>query len=165
MPRKTGKEFVPNIPRKFLGPYIRGIFDGDGWVCLRRNSVECGIVSTSIFFLEDLRTLMSSIGQIRTKKKRKDQTKILYEWNMYSRHAEFFRDFIYTDGFSLDRKRNKFYSDYYKPSNRWWTEKELSILVKEYMPGGDLKYLSNKIGRSYKSVAKKIWELGLNKKQ
>lgn len=160
-PRKTGQEFVPNIPEGFLAPYVRGVFDGDGWVSLRRNSIVCGIVSTSQSYLIDLRFLLNGIGQIRTKLMRPDQTKTLYEWNMYSHHAERFRDFIYTGGFSLARKRDRFYSNYHKPNN-YWTKEQISFLVKEYVPGGNLKVLSSKVGRSYKSVSKKIWELGLS---
>lgn len=43
---KTGKEHINfHIPQELFGDFIRGLFDGDGWVCLRRNSIESGIVS------------------------------------------------------------------------------------------------------------------------
>jgi intein/homing endonuclease len=36
-----------DIPRNYLGDYLRGLFDGDGWVHCRRNTIESGIVSKS----------------------------------------------------------------------------------------------------------------------
>jgi hypothetical protein len=160
-PQKTGKEFLPDIPLVFLGSYIRGIFDGDGWVYTRRNSIECGIVSASKDLLLSMRNHLNNIGQIRLKKKNKN-SKNLWQWDMYASHAEMFRDYIYKNAyFFLPRKFDKFYSEYKVPSKNKWTDQQITKLLNNYVVGGDLKKLSEKIGRSYKAVSKKIWELDL----
>ena len=160
-PRKTGHEFVPNIPDKFFPLYLRGVFDGDGWVCTRRNSIECGIVSASRNFLSTLRAKVGFIGQITPKEKKNIK---IYQWNLYSKHTELFRNIIYKDpGFSLRRKRDIFFSNYHIPSKKFWTEDQLSKLKCYYNNGFKLEYIAGKIGRSYKAVSKKIWELGLKR--
>lgn len=159
---KTGKEFLPDIPYEFIAPYIRGVFDGDGWVYTRRNSVECGIVSASKDFLISLRGYFKDIGVIRLKKKTPN-SRDLWQWDMYSRHAEMFRDIIYNDAsIFLSRKRDKFYSNYKLPNKQRWAEWQVLCLIKNYVVGGNLRMLSEKIGKSYKAVSKKIWKLGLS---
>lgn len=164
-PRKTGYEFLPQMEEKYFSHYLRGVFDGDGWVSTRRNSVECGIVSASYSFIHSLRSKLLNIGSIieKTPKDNKKQLK-LYAWQMYSRHAEKFRDIIYDNySFALPRKYNKFYSNYKIICKRFWTKEQIEILQSNYIYKGDLVLLSSLIGKSYKSVSKKIYELNLAK--
>jgi intein-encoded DNA endonuclease-like protein len=37
-PQKTGKEVFCNIPQEYIYSYIRGIFDGDGSICICKNN-------------------------------------------------------------------------------------------------------------------------------
>ncbi len=56
-PNKTGKEFVPDIPEKYLWSWMLGLFDGDGCICKDRlyNSYTFGIASGSKQFLLQLK--------------------------------------------------------------------------------------------------------------
>ena len=159
-PRKTGREKMPVIPSEFLPSYIRGIFDGDGWVYLRRNSAECGICSASKTLLEQIRQATVRKGKVRPRQKKK---MTLYQWDLYGSHAVAFRDFIYTGGFSLTRKRERFFSEFYIPSPSRWTDEQIAYLRNHYRPKtkGCLQAVGSAIGKSRKAVSKKVWELGL----
>jgi len=164
IPNKTGKEKMDfDMPNQYFPHYIRGVFDGDGWVYTRRNMIESGICSASSIFLEQLKERCGGLGKIRAKKK-KGQNSILYSWEMGKGDALKFKDLIYTPkSFSLKRKKEIFFSDFYIRSKYFWTNKQLDVLLKKYKPGAPLSPLAKEIGRSYKAVSKKIWELELAK--
>lgn len=117
---KPNKTFDINInfeiPNEYIGDYIRGIFDGDGWITIRpgkRKGLSFGICSASKTFIEDVQKLCGGIGKIRCREykndpKRKPQ---YYFENMTNEDAIKFRDLIYkNEGFSLDRKKIIFFS-------------------------------------------------------
>jgi hypothetical protein len=145
-----------DIPQQFLGDYLRGLFDGDGWITCRRNTIEFGICSGSINFLDDVKTI---IGHGRTRIKNKGKF-ITYVLDAEANSAIAIRDLMYASGGSaLKRKKDIFYSDFYTPSSRWWTEEQIKYLKDHY--GEPLQVVANAIGKSYKAVSKKIWELNL----
>jgi hypothetical protein len=152
-----------DIPQIFVGDYIRGLFDGDGWVTCRRNTVEFGICSGSKQFIEDLFSLLKT-GRTRTinSKRRKS----LYILDAEANSAITIRDVMYASGsFALKRKKNIFFSDFHKPSPRWWTEEQIQYLKENFMPQTDglLNQLAASLGKSRKAVSKKIWELKLTR--
>jgi len=62
---------LPTIPKKFIGSYIRGFFDGDGNVwsgLIHKNrpnptvTLQIGFTSASKIFLEDLKLLLQNNG-------------------------------------------------------------------------------------------------------
>jgi len=54
---KTGKEFIPDcISDKTFPHFLRGCWDGDGYVSFKSNKLSSGIVSASKHFLEQLHT-------------------------------------------------------------------------------------------------------------
>ncbi len=54
--RKSLDVKFPKVPKKYLSDFIRGVFDGDGWIskASRYNQYKCGIVSGSKNFMESL---------------------------------------------------------------------------------------------------------------
>jgi len=156
IPNKSKKTRINfKIPKYFLKDYIRGVFDGDGWVYCRRNSIECAISSGSKRFLKDLVRLVKIGGKIRERIK-KGKFK-WYLWDLTGKKAVLFRDFIYRKKcMCLKRKKKTFYSDFYKRSNHFWTKKQLGLLKQNWYL--DLKKLPSIIGKSYKAVSKKKWE-------
>lgn len=148
-----------NIPQQFLGDYIRGLFDGDGWITCRRNTIEFGICSGSKQFIDDIYSIIN-VGRVRTMNSKR--RKSLYVLNAESKSAIAIRELMYASGgFALQRKKDIFYSDFYQPSPRWWTEEQIQYLKKNYVYEQSPQIIANAIGKSYKAVSKKIWELGL----
>lgn len=108
IPRKTGKEKLPEIPEEYFSDYLRGYFDGDGCIHSRRRKVNTwehtvSIVCASKDFLEELRDKSEvNFGSIIT-----DSS--WYIWRFCKRdNVLCFRNYIYKNpGFSLSRKRDK----------------------------------------------------------
>lgn len=154
-----------DIPKQFLGDFIRGIFDGDGWVNCRRNSIECGICSASELFLKDITKLIKIKGRIRKRIKTKD-SKPLYCWEINKTDTMKLKNIMYADEncFCLKRKKEKFFSNFYCKSECFWSDDEISFLKENYKKNtrGNIQFISNNLPkRSYRSIAKKVWELQL----
>lgn len=152
------------IPKEYVGDFVRGTFDGDGWVHCRRNSIETGFVSASKTFVLDLQKLSGDLGIIRKREKLgKNKVSITYCLEMRKSDSMKLKELMYsTEAFSLKRKREKLFSDFYIRSQKRWTEEQKQLLIENYKPNCNLTELSTLIGRSYKAVSKKIWELSLN---
>jgi hypothetical protein len=150
-----------NLPQQFLGDYLRGLFDGDGWVTCRRNTIEFGLCSGSKQFMDDIHNIIK-LGRIRTMNS--NRKKPLHVLNAESHSAIAIRDIIYSsDKFGLKRKKDIFFSDFHIPSPRWWTPEQIQYLKDNFKPKtiGLLDQLAISLGKSRKSVSKKIWELKL----
>lgn len=68
IPRKSLKLKFPNkkqVPKRFIRHFIRGYFDGDGYVCIckykNKSQIRAGITSTKIF-LRKIKIILKSIG-------------------------------------------------------------------------------------------------------
>lgn len=158
VPNKSFVACIPSsLPEEYFGAFLRGYFDGNGWVTLRRNSIESGICSASESLIRtiDARTRLASRVRVR-----KDHRVIEVVWSKSATMQ--FRSIIYPTGleFGLARKKNKLFSDFHTPSSKYWTDAELELLRRSYSPG-NLSELTKLLSRSYKSISKKIWELGL----
>jgi hypothetical protein len=171
VPNKT-KSIRANfdIPKKFIGDYIRGIFDGDGWVYLRRNSIESGIVASNKTFLDDLRRMIAPtdtrFDRIRKRVKITKSGKLsaCWMWELGKGASLILRDLMYqNECFSLKRKKELFFSNFYVPSPKLWTDLQIKFLINSFKPKtkGLLNYIAEKLGKSRKAVSKKIWELEL----
>lgn len=116
LPNKTSKIRIDfDIPKKFLGDYIRGVFDGDGWVSQRpgkRHGLGFGICSASEQFINDLHKLCK-IGRVRCRLYENDPARNpqFYLENFTNADAIAFRNLIYKhNSFSLKRKKKIFFS-------------------------------------------------------
>lgn len=148
------------IPNEFFGTYLRGLFDGDGWVYNRRNIIESGICSGSAGFL-DYFCERTQLGSIRKRKKGKSAC---WNWELSYTDSVKLSEIMYAvDGFCLSRKKERFYIARQPRSPKFWTPDEIEYLDKNHRPGvrGNLFLLAQKLCRSRKAVAKKVWELGL----
>lgn len=88
---------LPNIPSKFLGSFIRGLFDGDGCITNGRADIVC----SSVDFLNDIR---QAIGFGKVCLSNKPPRICFYSKN--DRQKLF--NLIYDDGFRLERKYVKY---------------------------------------------------------
>lgn len=152
-----------DIPNKYFGDYLRGVFDGDGCVMCRNNTIESTFASGSLKFLQALRKRAGNIGYISKQSSRKE-TWICYRWAMSKTDTLKLRDMMYpSNGFALSRKKNKFFSDFYIPSDRWWTKEQIAYLRKHFQSRtpGTLDLIAKELGKSYKSVNCKASRLGL----
>ena len=115
--RKSSTVKMPNIPKKYFGSFLRGIFDGDGCVYINKTFynnkmflyVNCSITSGSLIFLEQLNKILEQDYKIQSKIYKDSRSEC---WNLRIRAKEYVEKFfnlIYQDdGLCLLRKKEKF---------------------------------------------------------
>jgi len=160
--RKTGFETIPKtLPRELEHSFIRGYFDGDGWVYLRRNAIECGLCCKSKTFLQSVVDLSGIPGRVRQRKKGESY---YYQVDFYKTNCLALRDYMYhNDNFSLKRKKDKFYSNFYIKSKHFWLEEDIEYLQENYKidKKSCTEYLSNKLNLDKKRIQTQAWRYGL----
>lgn len=160
-PRKTGKEIIPiGLPDELVSHFVRGVFDGDGWIVYNKTPI-CGICSSNFEFLYSMRRHIGEyIGDISTQKT--TTNKPFYHWNMRGTNAFYFRDFIYTDAtFCLPRKRqvfNKIGDNRHRKVYQKW---ELDI-IHQYKD--NLKKISQLLKREEGLILDKMYRMGIIQK-
>lgn len=102
IPRKTGKESMPNMNKELQKDFIRGYMDGDGWIS--KDRYQIGVCTASNDLIEsitkyikqeidiDLTIHKDSVYTVRSNKRK----------NVY----QILKHFYYEDCISLDRKYN-----------------------------------------------------------
>lgn len=116
-----------DIPKKYIGDFIRGYFDGDGSIWKSRTNPDYyqgSIVSASKGFLLDVQKLIG-FGCIRETHKGKYFSLDFSQSNLLK-----LKDLIYSNPASvvLDRKYNKFLK--INHIDRCWSQKEDDLLLK-----------------------------------
>ena len=109
-PKKSLTARFPLVPEGLIRHFIRGFFDGDGYITKSKKGLRAGITSGSPFILEHINKYSSkycnAIGSIE-KYKDANAYKLVYWCNQ----AMSFLDWIYSDNkISLDRKQ-KIYTE------------------------------------------------------
>lgn len=117
---KSHKIEIPNLTRDNMRHFIRGLFDGDGGWCIRRNSLSFTIRSSCTGFLEKIQNILNKECGI-SKNKIGFNTgayKLGYEGNIVSKK---FFVYLYKDC-SVFLKRKKEYSQKHleKLGNKLW---------------------------------------------
>lgn len=101
------------IPKKYIGDFIRGVIDGDGWVWRRKYGITCGIVSASENFIKDIQNLLGGMGKIRCRdySNKPNRSKQYYLEIHNTKDIIKLRKKLYSsDSFGLKRKKDKFLS-------------------------------------------------------
>ena len=104
-----GLHRISDVPCDLISSLIRGFFDGDGWVChtvgVNRKMFRSGFANKSLRFLQQIKNILpTSGGSLRARP-------TWFQLEFADRDSIKMRDFIYkNDGFSLDRKKLRFYS-------------------------------------------------------
>lgn len=104
IPRKTFTLDFPNnnqVPEKYLLPFLRGYFDGDGW--LGKNDIS---ITSSILFCNKLSNFLFNKFQITTKHKVKNK---VIELCFSRKDVKLFLDLLYkSSNIHLDRKYQRY---------------------------------------------------------
>ncbi len=154
-------EMPNNIPDMYFFDYLRGVFDGDGWVGIQKNRLNCEFYSASPNFLPALRERCGNIGSISKRQgKRLRDVHPIFCWHCGMRDSVFLRDkMFYNECFSLKRKRDIFYKNNFITikCQKFWTTEEQDVLLKNLnLSNKDLSILLN---RSVISIYKKKYTL------
>ena len=155
-----------NVPEQlFIRPYlyehfIRGVFDGDGSVCVRKRRIhiypDCNIVGhfNTINFIKNVYDYYSSFGPFST----------IYRINYSGKNAVRFLNDIYKDStIHMDRKYKKFLSvKNWETTCKRWTKEEKDFVVKHYETMY-AKDIAKKLNRSSHAVSKCAKKLGIKR--
>lgn len=114
---KTFNQTFPNVPPEYRNHFIRGLFDGDGSIVIRRRtpnnlSKEMMIVNASLDLIEDLAAAVEEDigvkGRIAYHVKPSETKKAVYRYGIFTRDdVDRFGDYIYKDAGNLYLKRKK----------------------------------------------------------
>jgi hypothetical protein len=136
---KSKRKF-PDVPDEFLSSFLRGFFDGDGWISVRKNRKEIciGCVSCDYEFLKKLvkrinDKLNLSVNNLRPRKykTKKGKISVLYQIDWYSENAlniiRFLYDTLDSNDLYLERKfiKQKIAREIYKKVTKTNTIKNL----------------------------------------
>lgn len=119
LPNKSKSMSFPKIPNRFLSHFIRGYFDGDGWIYLRekRGEISIGFCSGSSRFLNNLvlnlnNVLGIKIKAVRERKSTNGRKAEKYQLDYYNYDAYKILNFIYQnlkeDSLFLRRKFERY---------------------------------------------------------
>lgn len=117
MPRKSGKEYLPQIPQEFIYDYLRGYFDGDG--CFYIGKYPTGTPRYCLSIASSSNTILDSInkmifhGNCRIINKKNCYTLIVNN----STNINKICSLMYNGNFCLQRKKDK-YIEFLKYINR-----------------------------------------------
>lgn len=115
LPKKSLTMQMPNIPKEYFWSFMRGYFDGDGWITIsetkRISYKQAGIIG-SIPFLKHINLLLKDLYGINScfhiPKGKEFATLTISKQS----HVLLFRNLMYKDGLvHMKRKFNAFYSE------------------------------------------------------
>lgn len=135
IPRKTGKEYIPKMPKELYRDFIRGFFDGDGSIQFTKNNrvrSKFHLVSCSKKILNQIKKILEVEASVKFANKslhNKSGMNHIHELetSTLTEIAKIY-DYLYYDNcVCLERKENIFkaFLSYYKTSVR---------LIKRYSP-------------------------------
>jgi len=164
LPRKSLILKFPYVPKEYLNHFVRGYFDGDGWLTIGKNgSDQLGFCSGSLDFLQSLSHLISMKLDMPLKRvyRKKDGTcQLIFSarWHI----AEIASWMYLNNTICLDRKYNK-YQDLKEDRIIYrtaWSAREMTLLKdclnKNIKPKEIVRLLD---GRTLKAVYFRMQEL------
>lgn len=104
IPKKTGKETMPNLREDLKKDFVRGYIDGDGWI--GKGRAQIGVCSSSLSIIKSITSYIQSALNIEMKISQQD--KGLYVSKIYARKKvyQILKHLYYDNCMSLDRKNN-----------------------------------------------------------
>lgn len=157
IPNKATRIQIPHINDVLFPHLLRGLFDGDGYVYYRRNSIASGICFASPVIIYQIHKKLG-YGNIRARSRKC----ILYSLDFGKNDTLQLRDYMYKDdAFSLKRKKDKMYGDFYTRHSRFWTKHQTEFLIHNHnLPHKELAIFLNKTTRSINCKLVRLKKLG-----
>lgn len=121
VPAKSHKTYFPDIPEHLWHHFIRGVFDGDGWINVyERGSTTLGIVGNNVLINRIQEILIEKCGLSKTKVTvNKYSTNIISFYQNGTQKIISIRDYLYKDAtIYLTRKYKKLFSLIKKEKHR-----------------------------------------------
>lgn len=161
-PQKSKVMKFPNIPQEYFSHFARGFFDGDGWVCVRknRNEISVGFSSGSKIFLRELikrlsKQLELSKNNLRIKNKItvKGIKTVTYQADYFCENACKVLLYLYSDIGKTDLYMERKYEKY----------KE-AVSLYEWVKSGGRKWrrLEKDFKQPMKEMLSMFWQAGYN---
>jgi len=160
-PNKSKVMEFPNIPEEYFPHFVRGFFDGDGWICTRknRNEISVGFSSGSKVFLKELaKRLSKQLDFSQNGLRRKDKVTsrgiktVTYQTDYFCENAYKVLLYLYSDIGKTDLYMERKYRKY----------KEAIQLYKWIKSGGrKWRILENEFG-PMKETLSNLWKAGYN---
>ena len=167
--RKSLRENVPAIPRKYIKDFIRGIIDGDGSIHFDKRSHPtisvCGGKNTITFIQTHFLNTFNLYSKISSVKK-DERSQFIFYIAYRSNSAKTLIKYLYEDAtLYLERKFRlaKRASNVVIKQRRNYSEKEKEILQKLYetMPKNELLHILP--NRKWSDIQSKAWQLGVHR--
>jgi hypothetical protein len=164
-PNKSKNLRLPEIPSRFFSHFARGFYDGDGWICIRRdrNEISVGFSNGSKVFLtqfiEALRNqMLLPTPNIRTRKKttKKGARAITYSVEYYWNNAYKILRYLYSGVKSTDLLMKRKYQKFQQAKQLY-----------EWVKSGGRKWrkLENEFRQPMREILFKLWQTGYNAPQ
>ena len=153
-------QFPRCVSSVYLADYVRGVFDGDGSVYIRRQALHIEFCSGSEQFVEDLTSAISSTTGLSSKTV--NQHGSTYRVQYYSNQARKLLQWIYDGAVIKLERKYQVYADFVPAfdKRRTWTQEQEQYLIDHYRPGTDSwKHIATVLGKSEKAVSKRIWQI------
>lgn len=114
IPNKSKYTYFPNIPEEFHSHFIRGVFDGDGCICISKKPFKIKFsITGNILLIEKIQEILMqkcNLNKTKLYNDKKHPPEIVTMQNTIARNFHLMYNYLYKDceNLFLIRKKEKF---------------------------------------------------------